>query len=229
VKQIFIFVIMTLVVAFGSSCSTDNHSRNASHSKEFMPPSPTTKQGYSISANPLDINNSVALKNSVDIPTSGCFSTDMKYTQSKVDPASLTGYRIVETKCFTFYAPEDWVIKIGEKGPVEISKNGKLIGEMEVYSYFDADTWISKGFKPNHSEQLEFKEIISSKIEGMTLYAYRSKLKVDPPKNSKETYKYETAALVTIKEIDRSFVLFVDSQFMSDKMAQTIISTVRLK
>jgi hypothetical protein len=35
--------------------------------------------------------------------------------------------------------------------------------------------------------------------------------------------------LVTIKEIDRSFIMYVDSQFMSDKMAQTIVSTVRLK
>jgi hypothetical protein len=49
------------------------------------------------------------------------------------------------------------------------------------------------------------------------------------PKNSKETYKYETAALVTIKEIDRSFIMYVDSQLMSDKLAQTIVSTLRLK
>jgi hypothetical protein len=215
-KQIFIAVLITLVVALGTSCST-NLSKNAIPSAVSASPRVTPKQMESL---PTDSGSKFK---------SDCYSFDVHYIQSKVDPNSLPDYQVIETKCFTFSVPKDWKVEVGDMGPVKIYKNGKSIGEMEVYSYFDADTWISKGFKPNHSDQLEFKEITPPKIEGLVLYAYQSKLKIDPPKNTDETYKYETAALVAIKELDKSFALFVESDFIPDKMVQTIVSSVRLK
>jgi hypothetical protein len=231
-KQILLIAFIILLCFFVISCSSNTFSINPKQSENT-----STKKTVDInsSASPKLENDSPANTslttptNSSDSSTSDCFTSSVQYTQSILDVTSFKEYKAVETKCFTFFVPKDWVIKISDNGPIVITKDEMPIGEMDVYFYFDADTWISKGFKPNHTEQLEFTEILPPKIEGLTIHAYQSKLKEDPTKNTKEDYKYKTAALVAIKEMDRSFFLYVDSKIMTDAIVQKIVSSVRLK
>jgi len=141
------------------------------------------------------------------------------------------GYRIVEASAFTFAVPNDWQVEEGYFQDIFSFKfNGERIGEAEILGWFDAETW--NNFKPNHSEQTDFREYSDLLVMDDTdVRVYKIQLTHTKPAAAQDPdWKYEeTRWYVSVKENERSYGFYFDSEKIDEKVMETVVSSFRLK
>jgi len=144
---------------------------------------------------------------------------------------SLYPYRIVEASAFTFAVPNDWQVEEGYFQDIFSFKfNGERIGEAEILGWFDAETW--NNFKPNHSEQTDFREYSDLLVMDDTdVRVYKIQLTHTKPAAAQDPdWKYEeTRWYVSVKENERSYGFYFDSEKIDEKVMETVVSSFRLK
>jgi predicted small lipoprotein YifL len=140
------------------------------------------------------------------------------------------GYQMVEANAFTVAVPVDWRI---EKGYFQdffyFLLNDKKIGETEILGWFDAETW--KDFKPNHSEQTDFRQrddLLAIQNGEVHLYSIRL-IHTKPAAELDPDWRYdETRWYVTVKESGLSYGFLFSSEDVAESVMETILSSFRL-